>query len=57
MTALIETVRVKRGRAPLWPYHLERLERSCAALAIPFPAELAPPVGGDDRVVRFEVSQ
>jgi branched-subunit amino acid aminotransferase/4-amino-4-deoxychorismate lyase len=57
MTALIETVRVKHGRAPLWPYHLERLERSCAALAIPFPAEFAPPVGGDDRVVRFEVSQ
>ena len=57
MTTLIETVRVRHGRAPLWPYHLERLERSCAALAIPFPADLAPPVGGGDRVVRFEVSR
>ena len=56
MTALIETVRVKHGRAPLWPYHLDRLERSCAALGIPFPLDLAPPVGGDDRLVRFEVS-
>jgi branched-subunit amino acid aminotransferase/4-amino-4-deoxychorismate lyase len=26
-------------------------------LAIPFPAELAPPVGGNDRLVRFEVSE
>ncbi len=56
MTALIETVRVKHGQAPLWPYHVERLERSCAALAIPFPVDLAPPVGGDHRVVRYQVS-
>ncbi|HSM16933.1 MAG TPA: aminotransferase class IV [Gemmatimonadales bacterium] len=56
MTALIETVRVRHGRAPLWPYHVERLERSCAALAIPFPLDLAPPVGGDHRVVRYQVS-
>ncbi len=57
MTALIEAVRVRHGQAPLWPYHLERLERSCAALSIPFPADLAPPVGGDDRLVRYEVSE
>ena len=56
MTALIETVRVRHGQAPLWRYHLERLERSCAALAIPFPLDLAPPVGGDHRVVRYQVS-
>lgn len=56
MTALIETVRVRHGQAPLWPYHWERLERSCAALAIPFPVDLAPPVGGDHRVVRYQVS-
>jgi branched-subunit amino acid aminotransferase/4-amino-4-deoxychorismate lyase len=56
VTALIETVRIKHGWAPLWPYHHERLERSCGVLGIPFPADLAPPVGGDDRLVRFEVS-
>jgi len=56
VTALIETVRVKHGQAPLWPYHVERLERSCGALAIPFPVDLAPPVGGADRVVRYEIS-
>ncbi len=53
MTALIETVRVTDGRAPLWPLHLERLRRSADALDI-----LLPPLDephGDDRVVRYEI--
>jgi 4-amino-4-deoxychorismate lyase len=52
---LFETVRVINGVAPLWPLHLERLQRSAEALAIPVPS-LEPPQGGDDRAVRFEVS-
>lgn len=54
MTALIETVRVRKGRAPLWPRHMARLERSCRALGLPIPA-IPEPIGGADRVVRFEV--
>lgn len=53
MTALIETVRVIDGRAPLWPLHLERLRRSATELCIALP-RLEPPTG-DDRVVRYEV--
>lgn len=51
---LIETVRVRGGRAPLWPLHLDRLATSCAALEIATP-ELIEPRGGEDRVVRFEI--
>jgi branched-subunit amino acid aminotransferase/4-amino-4-deoxychorismate lyase len=51
---LIETVRVRQGRVPLWPLHLERLERSALALGIALPRELEPPAGGADRIVRFE---
>lgn len=54
MSALIETVRVRDARAPLWPRHMARLERSCRALGLPIPA-IPEPIGGDDRVVRFEV--
>ena len=53
--ALIETVRVIDGVAPLWSHHLERLRRSAAELGISLPP-LTAPQGGDDRVVRFEIS-
>lgn len=53
---LIETVRVRGGRAPLWSLHLDRVGASARALGIEIPV-LAPPVGGDDRVVRYAVSQ
>ena len=52
--ALLETVRVIQGRAPLWPLHLPRLERSALALGIRLPAELDAPSGGADRICRFE---
>jgi branched-subunit amino acid aminotransferase/4-amino-4-deoxychorismate lyase len=53
--ALIETVRVRNGAAPLWYLHLRRLAVSCKALGIPLPGELPPPEGGPDRVHRLEV--
>lgn len=53
---LLETVRVRNGVSPLWPLHLERLARSGEALGIPIPA-LERPVGGEDRIGRFEVSE
>ncbi|MBA2292000.1 MAG: aminotransferase class IV [Gemmatimonadales bacterium] len=52
---LIETVRVIGGRAPLWPLHRSRLDTSAVALGIVVPP-LEPPVGGEDRVVRYAVS-
>jgi len=52
--ALLETVRVVAGRAPLWPLHLARLERSAFALGIALPADIVPPAGGADRICRFE---
>ena len=54
MTALIETIRVKDGRAPLWRLHQARLEASCLALGIPRPI-VEPPRGGEDRVVQYIV--
>lgn len=54
MTALIETVRIKDGRAPLWDLHQGRLERSCLALGVPWPI-VEPPTGGEDRVVQYIV--
>src|SRR3954463_13570367 len=53
--ALIETVRIRNGAAPLWYLHLRRLAVSCKALGIPLPGELPPPEGGADRVYRLEV--
>ena len=53
--ALIETVRVRDGAAPLWYLHLRRLVESCIALGIPFPGTLETPEGGIDRVHRLEV--
>jgi branched-subunit amino acid aminotransferase/4-amino-4-deoxychorismate lyase len=55
VTVLIETVRVIEGAAPLWRLHLDRLRRSGDALGVPIP-DLVAPSGGDDRVVRFEIS-
>jgi branched-subunit amino acid aminotransferase/4-amino-4-deoxychorismate lyase len=53
--ALIETIRLRNGEAPLWYLHLRRLAVSCKALGIPLPGELPPPAGGADRVYRLEV--
>jgi branched-subunit amino acid aminotransferase/4-amino-4-deoxychorismate lyase len=53
--ALIETVRIRNGAAPLWYLHLRRLAVSCKALGIPLPGELPTPEGGPDRVYRLEV--
>ena len=54
---LIETVRIRRGNAPLWYLHLRRLASSCKALGVPLPGELLTPEGGSDRVHRLEVSR
>jgi branched-subunit amino acid aminotransferase/4-amino-4-deoxychorismate lyase len=54
--ALIETVRVRGGVAPLWGLHLRRLLRSCRELGVPFPPEFMVPSGGPDRAHRLEVS-
>lgn len=53
-TALLETVRIIDGKAPLWPLHMQRLRRSAEALGIPVP-DLEPPSGGEDRVLRYEI--
>lgn len=53
--ALIETIRVRGGAAPLWYLHLRRLAASCRELGVPLPRELLPPEGGPDRVHRLEV--
>jgi branched-subunit amino acid aminotransferase/4-amino-4-deoxychorismate lyase len=54
-TALIETIRIRQGVAPLWYLHLRRLAMSCKALGIPLPGELPPPEGGPDRIHRLQV--
>lgn len=48
---LIETVRIRNGRAPLWPLHIARLERSAAALGLDI-APIEEPAGPDG-VVRL----
>jgi amino-transferase class IV len=53
--SLIETVRIRDGRAPLWHLHLRRLVASCRTLGIPFPLEFDVPSGGTDRVQRIVV--
>ncbi|WP_250627030.1 aminodeoxychorismate lyase [Pinirhizobacter soli] len=57
---LFETMRVVAGRAPLWTWHMERLEEGCRRLQLPQPASamLADEVsaaadGLDDAVVRI----
>ncbi|MBA3445759.1 MAG: aminotransferase class IV [Gemmatimonadales bacterium] len=54
-SALIETIRIRNGEAPLWYLHLRRLASSCKALGIPLPGALEVPGGGSDRVHRLEV--
>jgi branched-subunit amino acid aminotransferase/4-amino-4-deoxychorismate lyase len=56
VTLLVETVRVKNGKAPLWPYHLVRLVRSAKAVGLTLPTLVAPS-GGEDRVLRYAVRQ
>lgn len=52
--ALLETVRVRDGRAPLWAFHEARARRSAAALGYSLPPTLEPPAGGGDRICRIE---
>ena len=47
LPTLIETVRVRDGRAPLWHLHLRRLVESCRALGVPFPPAFEVPTGAD----------
>ncbi len=54
-SALIETIRIRNGEAPLWYLHLRRLASSCKALGIPLPGALEVPGQGSDRVHRLEV--
>jgi branched-subunit amino acid aminotransferase/4-amino-4-deoxychorismate lyase len=54
MPTLIETVRVRDGRAPLWHLHLRRLVESCRELGVPFPPAFEVPAGAD-RVHRIAV--
>lgn len=54
-SALIETIRIRNGTAPLWYLHLRRLATSCKALGIPLPGDLPTPQGGPDRMYRLEV--
>lgn len=53
--ALIETVRIIDGIAPLWPLHQWRLMNSAVLLGIALP-EIEPPAGGADRIIRYEIS-
>jgi branched-subunit amino acid aminotransferase/4-amino-4-deoxychorismate lyase len=53
LMALLETVRVRDGRVPLWSLHEARARRSAAALGYSIPAELVPPSGGPDRICRI----
>jgi len=54
MPTLIETVRVRDERAPLWYLHLRRLVEGCRALGVPFPPAFEVPTGAD-RVHRITV--
>src|ERR1051325_7081930 len=57
---LIETMRVREGRIPLWQRHLARLERSLRELDLPAPSQdlvalVTPFSGTGDAVLRLEV--
>jgi branched-subunit amino acid aminotransferase/4-amino-4-deoxychorismate lyase len=51
---LLESIRVREGRAPLWHLHLRRLVESCRALGVPFPGAFDVPSGAE-RVLRLAV--
>ena len=52
---LLETMRVRGGRVPLWALHLRRLVTSARTLGLSVPSPLTPPGGGADRAVRLEL--
>src|ERR1043166_3021283 len=57
---LIETMRVREGRIPLWSRHLARLERSLRELDLSTPSQdlvalVTPFAGTGDAVLRLEV--
>ena len=57
---LIETMRVREGRIPLWSRHLARLERSLRELDLSTPSQdlvalVTPLAGTGDAVLRLEV--
>jgi branched-subunit amino acid aminotransferase/4-amino-4-deoxychorismate lyase len=54
LPTLLETIRVRDGRAPLWHLHLRRLVESCRELGVPFPGAFEVP-SGDERVLRLAV--
>lgn len=54
-TVLFETVRVRAGRAPLWPLHHARATASAAALDISPPPTAAPAWPTGDAVVRCKL--
>lgn len=53
-TSLIETIRVRDGRVPLWELHMDRVRTSAAALGYALPDVVEPPSGGSDRICRLE---
>ena len=53
-TSLIETIRVRGGKVPLWELHIDRVRASAAALGYSLPDDVAPPSGGSDRICRLE---
>lgn len=53
---MLETVGVRGGVAPLWPLHLQRLDRSSRNLGFSLPVQIARPSGGGDHVVRYAIT-
>lgn len=53
-TSLLETIRVRGGKVPLWELHLDRVRASAAALGYSLPNDIEPPSGGSDRICRLE---
>ncbi|MDX2194460.1 MAG: aminotransferase class IV [Gemmatimonadales bacterium] len=52
---LIETIRIRGGKAPLWHLHLRRMSESARDLGVPIPPEMEVPTGTGDRVRRLEI--
>jgi len=53
-TSLLETIRVRGGKVPLWALHMDRVRASAAALGYTLPDDIEPPSGGSDRICRLE---